>query len=465
MTEQFFTENFDRVNFKAQLQGLPSNPSDTQVANFSELFDQIDGNGDFANFEAFLQAVGQDNPIPEEIIPVPGSFLSFVESFETYLANNSLPVPAGLTEFMLEFLATDVSRFLAVDEHVPQVPAVDLDDFEDPTSVRTELSIAFGTNVVQGDDLVTFVGGDTESAILAQTIFAKFIRTRANRIFGPGATVENFFAEFVNFLRPTALIRRTGTNFEVTAANSNIIEFNNLLTYQAIWEEMTPELAGGETTAERVTRFWEDMNNFVNQLENDNGYFAPAQFIDDWVLKVKGDNFPDRNLIVFILFDLLLEILATLELTTVQQSRRIQFLADLQASYTDLLDDVQFMTSLNTGLAPAQTEVNSDPPEDGDFANLADFRFPDYDAVNGDLFLPQFRFSARGSEDTTARNDFNTRMESYAETLRTKRSNAKDDSRAAEAQINSLNDAISQQSNLGTSLLQILGGLLTSIFR
>jgi hypothetical protein len=105
------------------------------------------------------------------------------------------------------------------------------------------------------------------------------------------------------------------------------------------------------------------------------------------------------------------------------------------------------------------------------FANVTDFRFGDdeddepYDHIPEELFTPNSRFSARGTNDNAARNDYNTRMQTIIESLRAKRSNAKDDSRAAQSSMNSLNDAVSQQSNLGTSLLQLLGGLLTSIFR
>jgi hypothetical protein len=68
------------------------------------------------------------------------------------------------------------------------------------------------------------------------------------------------------------------------------------------------------------------------------------------------------------------------------------------------------------------------------------------------------------SGDVTARNDLNKLNSSLIQTMQNRQSVVSDDAKALQSNVNQSNDAVNQQSNLGTAIIQELGTLLSSIY-
>lgn len=69
-----------------------------------------------------------------------------------------------------------------------------------------------------------------------------------------------------------------------------------------------------------------------------------------------------------------------------------------------------------------------------------------------------------GTDATSARSSLNQLNASYTTNLTNQQSIYSDDAKTLQSNVNQSNDAVSQQSNLGTSILQEMGTLLSSMF-
>lgn len=127
-----------------------------------------------------------------------------------------------------------------------------------------------------------------------------------------------------------------------------------------------------------------------------------------------------RTIILNRVFDLILKMLATMQSTASAQADRLTFLTKWQKGYTDVMNQVKVFAA-------------SDP-------NTATFSDSD-------------------------RGDLNRINQGYTETLRNKRSLISDDAKALQSNVNQSNDAVNQQSTMGTSILQELATILGAIFR
>lgn len=130
-----------------------------------------------------------------------------------------------------------------------------------------------------------------------------------------------------------------------------------------------------------------------------------------------------RTIILNRIFDLIRKMLATMQNVATVQADRLTFLTQWQKGYTDVMNQIKVFTKGDTTVASG--------------------------IIN----------------DDTIRGDLNRLNAQYTETLRNKRSVISDDAKALQSNVNQSNDAVNQQSSMGTSIMQTLSTLLSSIFR
>jgi N-methylhydantoinase B/oxoprolinase/acetone carboxylase alpha subunit len=73
-------------------------------------------------------------------------------------------------------------------------------------------------------------------------------------------------------------------------------------------------------------------------------------------------------------------------------------------------------------------------------------------------------FSGSDSTSATHRNDMNRLNSNFIQTLQNRQSVVANNAKALQSNVNQSNDAVNQQSNLGTAILQELSTLLSTIF-
>lgn len=122
------------------------------------------------------------------------------------------------------------------------------------------------------------------------------------------------------------------------------------------------------------------------------------------------------------IFELLLKMISSLQSVAAAQAQRLNFQTSWQAQYTNLMSYVHVFTNGAGGA-----------------------------------------FSK--SSDSTIRSDLNNLNSTFIQTLQNRQSVISDNSKALQSNVSQSNDAVNQQSNLGTAILQELSTLLSAIFR
>lgn len=121
------------------------------------------------------------------------------------------------------------------------------------------------------------------------------------------------------------------------------------------------------------------------------------------------------------IFSKILNMIGALQNAAAVQANRLSFLSGWQKAYTNLAANIPVFTSGS-----------------GAFGTKTD------DKLRGEL------------------NQLNS---NYAATVQNRQSVVGDDAKALQSNVNQSNDAVNQQSNLGTAILQELGTLLAAIFK
>lgn len=125
------------------------------------------------------------------------------------------------------------------------------------------------------------------------------------------------------------------------------------------------------------------------------------------------------------IFKLLLNMISSLQKVAAAQATRLKFMSSWQASYTD-------------AMAQIHTFIKGDTTH---------------------------AFGGTDSGSATTRDDLNRLNSSFTQTLQNRQSVVSDDAKALQSNVNQSNDAVNQQSNLATAILQELGTLLQTIFK
>ncbi|HEV8052437.1 MAG TPA: hypothetical protein VGP47_08080 [Parachlamydiaceae bacterium] len=126
------------------------------------------------------------------------------------------------------------------------------------------------------------------------------------------------------------------------------------------------------------------------------------------------------------IFALILNMITSLQNATASQANNLTFMTHWQAAYTDAMSQVHTFIK-NPG--------------------------------SGQLF------SADSSSAASSRNDLNNLNSNFLQTLQNRQTTVSDNAKAIQSNINQSNDAVNQQSNLGTAILQELSTLLATIFK
>lgn len=132
-----------------------------------------------------------------------------------------------------------------------------------------------------------------------------------------------------------------------------------------------------------------------------------------------------KVLILDRIFALLIEMIDTLQKVASSQADRLSFLTQWQKAYTDSMNQV-----------------------------------PTFIQGGGVSAVNQSTTSGRN-----ARDDLNNLNSNLTETMRSNRSVISDDSKSLQTNVNQSNDAVTQQSDLTTSLIQEFSTILAAIYR
>jgi hypothetical protein len=128
------------------------------------------------------------------------------------------------------------------------------------------------------------------------------------------------------------------------------------------------------------------------------------------------------------IFDLLLNMISILQNAAAAQANRLQFMSEWQSAYTDAQNQIH--TFIQENASPETTA-----------------------------------FASNSSSDATTRDDLNRLNTGFTNTLQNRQSIVSDDAKALQSNINQSNDAVTQQSDLGTAILQELSTLLQVLFQ
>lgn len=134
-----------------------------------------------------------------------------------------------------------------------------------------------------------------------------------------------------------------------------------------------------------------------------------------------------RTLIIDQVFLILVKLIETLQKTAATQSDRLNVYTEWQKAYTAQMDQIPAFTANN----------------------------PAYNAI-----ITSGTDAAKG-----ARDDMNKLVATFTEQVRGRRGVVSDDAKALQTNVNQTSDAVNQQTNMATSLLEQLSTILGAIFR
>jgi hypothetical protein len=135
----------------------------------------------------------------------------------------------------------------------------------------------------------------------------------------------------------------------------------------------------------------------------------------------------ERTLLIDTILKLIIKMIESLQEVTAAVSERLSFLSQWQAAYTDQMDQIV--------------------------------------AFSGGAPTPEAAIGSNNSTARNARDDLNRVNATYTEQLRSRQSIVSDTADALQTTVNQLSDAVSQQTDLATSLLQQLSTILSSIYK
>lgn len=209
--------------------------------------------------------------------------------------------------------------------------------------------------------------------------------------------------------------------------------FNNLQSYQMIFKAFGPPDPTGALFAEQIKQFY---NNQVSQ----NGSFVPSQAFGDWfhMLQTQYSNIPipslsgssiagngsDQAQILERILRLIVGLIGTLQSVGISQANRLTYLTKYQQAYTTLQTQI-----------PVFLQGDKSP------------------------------ISSTSMNDQQSRNDLNSSFNGIlTDNLRSLRSIQENNAKQVQANINTTNDAVNQQTDMATTFLQELTTILAAIF-
>jgi len=183
----------------------------------------------------------------------------------------------------------------------------------------------------------------------------------------------------------------------------------------------------------------EVLAEFYNEVVARDGFFLPSQHLKDWLItvqeqqriqggtatSVEGTN-SQKTAILLAIFRLLVEVIEVLQDVARAQGTRLQFYAGYQRAYTDLLKNIPVISKENVI----------------------------------DLLK-----ASKTSKIQEVMSFTQSQNQSFTEKVRSFRSIVGDEAKQHQTTVNQSNEIVTQQANLGTSILQQLSTILTNLFK
>lgn len=178
--------------------------------------------------------------------------------------------------------------------------------------------------------------------------------------------------------------------------------------------------------------------NFVVKMIDDRGYFTPSGSFNDWVneaVKLYVQSYTgspsqavtsvgatsSKTLILNRIFELLVDMIESLQKVTSAQSDRLRVFTEWQTAYGAMQNQIRYITK-------------DDP-----------------NATLGD--------------DDSRRSEYNSYNATLIETIKARKSSVGDDAKNLQTQINQSNDTVNQQISMATSIIQELANILSAIYK
>jgi hypothetical protein len=249
-------------------------------------------------------------------------------------------------------------------------------------------------------------------------------------------TPEQFKDVFLNFTARSVLMQTKSLN-NLPPAQTVFKNQQLVASYQEIYNNYYPNI--GLTDQERTALFQQILGSFVQQQVSQKGFFIPTQSFQDWGTfleqssgaRIFGKDTSlhsigsEKVLILDRIYRLLAMMVDTLQETAAVQSDRLLLYTDWQNAYTKQISTI-----------------------------------PVYAAGQDN-----YPGSIGGEDGTTFRSDINNLSATYQEKLTAERQVISDEAKSQQTAITQTTDAVTQQSNFASSILEQLSTLLSAIYR
>ena len=174
-----------------------------------------------------------------------------------------------------------------------------------------------------------------------------------------------------------------------------------------------------------------------------------------------------RPLVLDRIFSLLVALIDSLQKCAAVQANRLNFLSQWQKAYTDQMNQIHAFVAFNgDGIGI----IDGDQAEDWDGTVLDGSQTDLFgNPITPDTFLAinndrRWVDGQKPEEAVKARSDMNTLNTNFTQQMQGNRQVISDDAKALQTSVNQTNDAVQQQTDMATSILQQLSTILTSIF-
>lgn len=258
-------------------------------------------------------------------------------------------------------------------------------------------------------------------------------------------TPEDFFKQWYTFLTTTAFVPTDGNS--VIPANMGVTS-GDIASYRLVYNAYNPNGSDDDFNLQ-MKKFYYDQLKLTSINHNDlsTGYFIPSQAFGSWfdLMQInygKAQNATAAPLLssvdtassakVIILnqvFALLVQMIQTLQNVAAAQADQLSFLTSWQKAYVDEMNQIHVFTY-----------------KDGSYIGVD----PD---------------SMSSADDVNIRGDLNNINQNYIQQLTADRNLISDDAKAVQSYINQSNDAVTQQADLATAIIQQESTIMGSIFR
>lgn len=172
-----------------------------------------------------------------------------------------------------------------------------------------------------------------------------------------------------------------------------------------------------------------------------------------------------RPLVLDRIFSLLVALIDSLQKCAAVQANRLNFLSQWQKAYTDQMNQIHAFVAFNgdgIGIIDADTAENFDGQVlDGHITIFGPATLDNLLGINNDR---RWVDGQKPEEAVKARSDMNTLNTNFTQQMQGNRQVISDDAKALQTSVNQTNDAVQQQTDMATSILQQLSTILTSIF-